>query len=53
MLTNEDDLNDEASQTEFYNGINLQKLNSCVGDTTYDLYVLQIISLYGKYFRLL
>lgn len=46
MLNNEDDLNDETSQTEFYNGINLEKLNSCVGDTTYDLYVLQLITLW-------
>ena len=37
MLDNDDDLNDEAGQNDCFNSLNLQKINNCIGDQTYDL----------------
>jgi len=37
MIDNDDDLNEEAGQNEYFNGLNLQKINSCIGDQMYDL----------------
>jgi hypothetical protein len=37
MLDNDDDLNDEAGQNDYFNSLNLQKINNCIGDQTYDL----------------
>ena len=37
MLDNDDDLNDEVSQNDFFNGLNLQKINSNIGEQSYEL----------------
>lgn len=34
MLNNDED---EAAQDEYYNGNNLRKINSCIGEQTYQL----------------